>query len=105
MATSAHEAIRAVGVVMDNGDELRARRVVSNMDVWRTFLKHVEVKELPEPFLKQVRLVKTRRSSGKLNIALDGLPRSAALPEGAPYIRGDLHFTDSIEKMKQASDD
>jgi phytoene dehydrogenase-like protein len=96
---------RAVGVVLENGDELRARRVISNMDVRRTFLKHVDAKELPGDFLKRVQTFKTRGSSGKLNIALDGLPRFTALPDGAPNIKGDLHFTDTIEKMELAYDD
>ncbi|MFM7445879.1 MAG: phytoene desaturase family protein, partial [Tabrizicola sp.] len=88
-----------------NGDELRARRVISNMDVRRTFLRHVDERELPGDFLKRVRAFKTRGSSGKLNIALDGVPKFTALPEGAPNIKGDLHFTDSIEKMEAAYDD
>jgi phytoene dehydrogenase-like protein len=96
---------RAVGVVLEGGDEIRARRVVSNMDVKRTFLKCVEERELPAPFLKRVRAFKTRGSSGKLNIALDGLPRFTALPEGSPCLKGDLHFTDSIERMERAYDD
>ena len=96
---------RAVGVVLEGGDELHGKRVVSNMDVKRTFLKCVEEKELPRPFLKAVRNFKIRGSSGKLNIALDGLPTFKALPKGAPNIRGDLHFTDSIERMERAYDD
>ena len=40
---------RAIGVVLDGGEEIDAARVVSNMDVKRTFLKCVEEKELPEP--------------------------------------------------------
>ncbi len=96
---------RAVGVVLDNGREYRASRVVSNMDVRRTFLKHVEAKVLPGDFLKRVQTFKTRGSSGKLNIALDGLPEFTALPKGAPNIKGDLHFTDTIEKMEAAYDD
>ena len=96
---------RATGVVLANGDEIRASRVVSNMDVRRTFLGHVAANDLPDGFLKRVRTFKTRGSSGKLNIALDGLPRFTALPEGAPMIRGDLHFTDSIERMELAYDD
>ena len=96
---------RAVGVVLENGDELRARRVISNMDVRRTFLRHVDERELPADFLKRVRTFKTRGSSGKLNIALDGLPKFTALPDGAPNIKGDLHFTDTIEKMELAYDD
>ena len=96
---------RAVGVALENGDELRARRVISNMDVRRTFLKHVEAKDLPGEFLKRVQTFKTRGSSGKLNIALDGVPKFTALPDGAPNIRGDLHFTDTIKKMEEAYDD
>jgi phytoene dehydrogenase-like protein len=96
---------RAVGVVLANGDEVRGRRVVSNMDVKRTFLKHVPEEELPGDFVKRVKAFKTRGSSGKLNIALDCAPRFTGLPEGAPNIKGDLHFTDSIEKMERAYDD
>jgi hypothetical protein len=89
---------RAVGVALENGDEHRARRVISNMDVRRTFLRHVEAKELPGDFLHRVQRFKTRGSSGKLNIALDGVPRFTALPEGAPNVKGDMHFTDSDRK-------
>lgn len=96
---------RATGVALAGGDEIRGRRVISNMDVRRTFLNHVDAAELPEPFLKRVRGFKTRGSSGKLNVALDRAPRFTALPEGAPNIKGDLHFTDSIEKMERGYDD
>ena len=96
---------RAVGVVLANGDEVHGKRVVSNMDVKRTFLKHVDERELPGDFVKRVKNYKIRGSSGKLNIALDRAPKFTALPEGAPNIKGDMHFTDSIEKMERAYDD
>jgi phytoene dehydrogenase-like protein len=96
---------RAVGVVLANGDELRARRVVSNMDVKRTFLRHVDEADLPGDFVRRVKAFKIRGSSGKLNIALDAAPVFPALPKGAPNIKGDLHFTDSIEKMERGYDD
>ena len=96
---------RATGVMLENGDVLKARRVVSNMDVKRTFLKTVDEKHLPDAFVKRVKAFKIRGSSGKLNIALDRAPKFTALPDGAPNIRGDLHFTDSIEKMERAYDD
>ncbi|MCL4066342.1 NAD(P)/FAD-dependent oxidoreductase [Pseudomonas sp. GX19020] len=96
---------RSVGVVLENGDEIRAKRVISNMDVKRTMLKHVAEAELPGDYVASVKKFKTRGSSGKLNIALDGVPKFTALPEGSPAIKGDLHFTDSIEKMERAYDD
>ena len=96
---------RAVGVALEGGDEVRGKRVVSNMDVKRTFLKHVDEDHLPSDFVKRVKNFKIRGSSGKLNIALDRAPKFTALPEGSPNLKGDLHFTDSIEKMERAYDD
>ena len=95
----------AKGVVLSDGEEIQGRIVVSNADVKRTFLNLVEEKELPEPFLRRVRNFKIRGSSGKVNIALDSLPEFPALPKDSPCIRGDLHFTDSVERMERAYDD
>jgi phytoene dehydrogenase-like protein len=96
---------RALGVVLDGGDEIHGKRVISNMDVKRTFLTCMEERDLPASFLKQVKNFKIRGSSGKINIALDGVPKFKALPEGSPCLKGDLHFTDSIERMERAYDD
>ena len=96
---------RAHGVALASGEELEADVVVSNMDVKRTFLKAVAPEHLPEDFLRAVRRFKIRGSSGKLNIALDGLPTFPAIPPGAPCIRGDLHVTDTLAMMERAYDD
>ncbi|WP_426122576.1 phytoene desaturase family protein [Pararhizobium sp. PWRC1-1] len=96
---------RATGVVLADGEEVRGNLVVSNADVKRTFLKLVEEDALPETFVHRVKHFKMRGSSGKLNIALDSLPEFPALPKGSSCIRGDLHFTDSMERMERAYDD
>lgn len=96
---------QATGVVLANGEEIRGRTIVSNADVKRTFLKLVDEKDLPERFVHRVRHFKMRGSSGKLNIALDSLPEFPALPQGSDCIRGDMHFTDSVERMERAYDD
>ena len=96
---------RTTGVALTSGEEIKARIVISNMDVKRTFLKSVAPEHLPSDFLTAVRRFKIRGSSGKLNIALDGLPRFPAIPEGSPCIRGDLHLTDTLEMMERAYDD
>ena len=75
---------RATGVVLEDGEEISAPVVVSNLDVKRTFLKTVAPQDLAPEFLDQVRKFKIRGSSGKLNIALDGLPRFPAIPQGSP---------------------
>src|SRR5690606_25701331 len=93
------------GVVLAGGEEVHGRLVVSNADVKRTFLKLVDDRELPEPFLRRVRNFKIRGSSGKVNIALDSMPEFPALPKDSPCLRGDLHFTDTVERMERAYDD
>ena len=71
-------------MVLEGGEEIPAQLVVSNMDVRRTFLEAMDPAELPEEFVQQVRQFKIRGSSGKLNIALDGLPRFPAIPPARP---------------------
>jgi len=96
---------RVRGVVLESGEEIEAPVVVSNLDVRRTFLETVAPEHLPPEFLAQVRRFKIRGSSGKLNIALDGLPAFPALPHDSPCLRGDLHVTDTIEMLERAYDD
>ena len=96
---------RATGVVLSGGEEISANIVVSNLDVKRTFLKTVAPQHLPPDFIEQVRRFKIRGSSGKLNIALDGLPHFPSIPQGSPSTRGDMHITDTLEMVERAYDD
>jgi phytoene dehydrogenase-like protein len=96
---------RAVGVVLEDGEEIRAPVVVSNLDLKRTFLQTVAAEHLPAEFLEQVRRFKIRGSSGKLNLALAGLPHFPAIPQGSPATQGDMHITDTLEMVERAYDD
>jgi phytoene dehydrogenase-like protein len=96
---------RAVGVALADGTEIKARTVVSSMDVKRTFMGLVPPGDLPVEFLRAVRNFKIRGSSGKLNIALDGMPSFPAIPAGSASIRGDLHITDTMDMMERGYDD
>jgi phytoene dehydrogenase-like protein len=93
------------GVALTTGEEIDAPVVVSGMDVKRTFLKCMDKNDLPEPFWNRVKNFKIRGSSGKVNIALDGMPTFPALPKGSPLLDGDMHFIDSMERMERAYDD
>ncbi|MEE8339947.1 MAG: NAD(P)/FAD-dependent oxidoreductase [Xanthomonadales bacterium] len=93
------------GVAMEDGSEYYSDVVVSNMTFPRTFLECMDQKDLKPEFLKKVRNFKIRGSSGKVNIALDGLPKFTALPEGSELIRGDMHLIDSTERLERAYDD
>jgi phytoene dehydrogenase-like protein len=96
---------KAQGVGLENGDELAANVVVSAMDVKRTFLDCMDSGDLDDAFRTRVENFKIRGSSGKLNIALDGLPTFPALPEGNSLHISDMHFVDSMERMERAYDD
>jgi len=96
---------KAAGVALDSGEEIKASVVVSAMDVKRTFLTCMDKSDLPEKFHRRVENFKIRGSSGKINIALDGLPTFPALPEGSSLYSSDMHFIDSMERMERAYDD
>jgi phytoene dehydrogenase-like protein len=96
---------KVTGVALENGNEYHSDVVVSNMTFPRTFLECMDEKDLEPAFLKKVKNFKIRGSSGKVNIALDGVPNFTALPDGSELIRGDMHLIDSIERLERAYDD
>ncbi len=61
---------RAHSVVLEGGDEVRARIVLSNADPKRTFLGFIDGKELPEEFLAAVRGIKMDGPCAKVNMVL-----------------------------------
>src|SRR5262249_36000514 len=50
----------AAGVVLQNGDEIHAERVISNADAKTTFLRLVERKELPDDFVRDIERYRMR---------------------------------------------
>ncbi len=96
---------KAQGVVLENGDEIHAKTVVSGLDPHRTFLKLVGEGNLEPDFAKQVRRFKMRGSSGKVNLALDSLPEFACLPGDGIHMKGDITIAPSIEYLERAYDD
>jgi len=96
---------KTTGVVLANGDEYYAKNVVSNLDARRTYQDLFDPQDLNKKLLKQVDNFKFNGSSGKLNIALDGLPEFPAMGENNPLIYADMHFIDSLERIERAYDD
>lgn len=96
---------KARGVVLANGDEHYADIVVSNLDPKRTFLKVMAENDLPDSVVEKARNFKIRGSSGKLNIALDGLPTFNGIDKTSDLMQSDMHFIDSMERLERAYDD
>ena len=95
----------AKGVQLVSGEIIRANAVVSNLDAKRTFLKLIDEKKLPSELSEKARNFKIRGSSGKVNIALDGMPIFSALPKKSPLTLGHMHFSDTLERLERAYDD
>ncbi len=98
------ESNRATGVVLENGDELRARHVVSGCDPRRTFLGFVGADALPDDFVAGLSRYRYRGSSGKVNLALDRLPEFSCRP-GDVHLRGDIAIAPSIDYLERAYDE
>src|SRR5258708_17196300 len=96
---------RSAGVVLENGDEMAEKVVVSGVEPNRTFLRLVGEEHLEPEFAKQVKRFKMRGSSGKVNLALDALPEFACLPGVGTQLRGDITIAPSIEYLERAYDD
>ncbi len=96
---------RVSGVVLQNGEEIRANVVSSSVDPHLTFERFIEPKELPSDFLESVRRYKYRGSSGKVNLALNGLPNFRSLPGVGQHLRGAMSISPGMEYMERAYDD
>ncbi|MEH6636238.1 MAG: NAD(P)/FAD-dependent oxidoreductase [Halioglobus sp.] len=95
---------RATGVALENGDEIYADIVVSNLDPKRTFTVIMDKSDIPADLRKKAENFKIRGSSGKVNIALTGMPDFPSLPQGHKLRHGSFQFLDSMERMERAYD-
>lgn len=96
---------RASGVVLADGEEIAASMVLASTDARVTFLDLVEPGTLGPDFLDEVRRFRFRGSSGKVNLALDGLPEFSCLPGAGEHLRGAISFSPSVDYMETAYDD
>jgi phytoene dehydrogenase-like protein len=96
---------KAIGVVLGNSDEIHADIISSSVDPRLTFTKFIEKEHLPGEFLEDVSRYKYRGSSGKVNLALDGLPNFKCLPGVGAHLRGAMSISPSVEYMERAYDD
>ena len=96
---------KAVGVALDNGDEFHSDIVISGLDPKQSFLNLVNENELPNEFVRDIKNFRIRGSSGKVNLALDGLPNFTCLPGDGHHLRGAISISPSYDYLENAYDD
>lgn len=98
---------QAVGVVLRNGDEIAARRVVSGADPRRTFFELCDPTRLDPSFVRSVRHLRYRGAWAKVNLALATLPTFPVLHGngGEASLRGTISISPSLTYLERAYDD
>lgn len=96
----------AIGVVLADGTEYRARRVVSCLDANLTFLRLIDARELPGDFVDAVKHLDYSSASCKINLALSEVPDFACLPgnKPGPQHRGTIHISPDRTYIEKAFD-
>src|ERR1700744_4671516 len=98
---------RATGVVLANGEELRAKVVVTSLHPKTAFLDHVGRENLPADFATDIEHWKTRSGVVKINLALAELPDFTANPGTnlQEHHTGSVEMAPSMEYIERAFTD
>ena len=91
---------RATGVVLKNGEELRARTILSAINPRTTFLDLVGPRELDTGFVRKVTNIRMKGDTAKLHLALDRPPEFTGVD--AAGHRGRLVIAPSIDHVERA---
>jgi phytoene dehydrogenase-like protein len=92
----------ASGVVLEGGEQLPARAVVSAVDPRRTFLGLIDPVDLDPDFAGRMRNYRSMGTVAKVNLALAGLPSFTAAPNGS--LEGRIHIGPDIDSLERAFD-
>jgi len=93
---------RAVGVVTERGEALRARSVVANVNPKLLYERLLDPAAVPAP--TRERMANWRCGSGtfRMNVALAELPRFRALPEPGDHLTAGIIIAPSLDYMDRA---
>mgnify|MGYP003324867894 CR=1 FL=1 len=89
--------------VIPKGDS--GAKLGGQVDPKLSFLKMVKEKELPSDFVRSIKNFRIRGSSGKVNLALDGLPDFTCLPGEGHHHRGAISISPDFDYLENAYDD
>src|SRR5215216_2027657 len=95
---------RAVGVVTERGETIRARAVVSNVNPKLLYLKLIDAATLPSGFRRRIEQYRCGSGTFRMNVALSELPDFTALPGRAlgEHHTAGIIVAPSLAYMEQA---
>src|SRR6202051_3024104 len=99
------ERDRAVGVILDNGETVRARYVASSVNPKLLYTRLVPADALPAGFLARIRNWRNGSGTFRINVALAALPSFAALPGAGDHLTAGIILAPSLGYMDRAWQD
>jgi phytoene dehydrogenase-like protein len=93
---------RAVGVSLENGETVRARAVISNLNPKLLFTKLVPEDAVPADFLRRMKGWTCGSGTFRMNVALSRLPSFTALPGDGDHMTAGIILAPSLRYMDRA---
>ena len=99
------ERDRAVGVILDNGETVRAKYVASSVNPKLLYTRLMPAEALPQTFLDRIRTWRNGSGTFRMNVALDALPSFTALPGAGDHLTAGIIIAPSLAYMDRAWQD
>ena len=96
------EKDRAVGVILDNGETIRATYVASNVNPKLLYTRLVPADALPDAFLERIGRWRNGSGTFRMNVALSQLPSFTALPGAGDHLTSGIIIAPSLGYMERA---
>ncbi|MBL8536429.1 MAG: NAD(P)/FAD-dependent oxidoreductase [Hyphomonadaceae bacterium] len=95
----------AQGVVLQSGEIIRARAVVSNLNPKLLFERLVTRAAQPRDFSERIERYKCGSGTFRMNVALSELPRFSCMPDPGDHLTAGIIIAPSLQYMERAYDD
>ncbi|WP_213769629.1 NAD(P)/FAD-dependent oxidoreductase [Bradyrhizobium sp. dw_78] len=96
---------RAAGVVLDNGEAIRARYVVSGVNPKLLYTRLIPSGALPPAFLERISHWRNGSGTFRINVALNALPSFTAQPGAGDHLTAGIIIAPSLDYMDRAWQD
>jgi phytoene dehydrogenase-like protein len=99
------DGAKAVGVALEDGRELFAKRVIANVSPKLLYEKLVDSGDLPADFVRRIKSFKVGSGTFRMNVALSELPRFTCLPEPGEHLASGIVIAPTLDYMDQSFTD
>ncbi len=96
---------RAAGVILDNGETVRAKYVASSVNPKLLYTRLLPADALPSAFLDRIRNWRNGSGTFRMNVALNALPSFTALPGVGDHLSAGIIIGPSLGYMDRAWQD